>query len=228
MYKSYKAKLLVSTIIFGIASYAPQAMSFGLGSFGGLTGGSNTSATTADPEAFIKTAASADALMNSSLTHLVNSLVSKDKSAEMEAAKKAASTITDPKEKQAKELEIDKTMASAVNEALANKDLNNQIKHMDSKKRADLGASAFNFSLALLQDKSLADQSTGLISSLSSNPMEMTKLASVKDVASSVADQISNGVKLASKMPAIFSAVGIKAPVSKDDKEMVTVQTDEQ
>ena len=63
---------------------------------------------------------------------------------------------------------------------------------------------------------------------MSSNPMNATKLASVKDVASSVSNQISSASKIAGKMPDIFTAVGVKAPATKDDKPMVIVQTDKE
>jgi len=227
MLKNQKTKLLIALIALGVFSYAPQAISFGLGDIG--VGSKTTSASTGgDPDAFIKTAASAEKLMNESVTHLVKSLASKKESADIEATMKAANTTTDAKEKQAKETEVKKSQDAALNEALNSADLKDKIKKMDSKQREALGASAFNFSLALLQDKSLSDQASGLISSMSSNPMNATKLASVKDVASSVSNQISSASKIAGKMPDIFTAVGVKAPATKDDKPMVIVQTDKE
>jgi hypothetical protein len=81
-----------------------------------------------------------------------------------------------------------------------------------------LGASAFNFTLALLQDKALIDQSKSIIASMSGNPMQLAKLAPIRDTATSLTNQISIGSQIAGKMPDIFKAVGVKAPTSKDDK----------
>ncbi len=162
--------------------------------------------------------------MKNSVAMLVQSLASKEKSAGIEAARKAAGAITDTKEKEAKETEVNKNADALLNETLNSDKLKDDIKKMDAEKKKQLGASAFNFSLALLQDKALSEQASGLISSLSSNPMNMSKLGSVKDVASSLSNQISSASKIATKMPAIFTAVGVTAPTSKDEKPKAVAQ----
>jgi len=218
MFNVKTSKLCGALVVLGVASYAPQAMSFG---FGNLMGGSSSASSNAgNPDTFMKTAASAGILMNESLAHLTHALVSKNESAKIDADRKAANAITDPKEKEAALTKVNESETAAINEATHNTDLKAQIKKMDSDKRAELGASAFNFSLALLQDKSLSDQATGLMSSMSSNPMQATKLGDIKGTVSSLSTQISSGSKIAGKMPDIFSAVSVKAPVSSTDKPM--------
>lgn len=212
-------KLNAAVVAVVVALGAPNAMA----QFGGLLNkvvapaGSST-----DPDAFIKTALIAEKLMNNSVSLLANSLVSKEKAAEFDAARKAASTTINPEDKQAKLNEVRQSEMAVVNEALNNQKLKDDIKKMDSKQREDLGNAAFNFALALLQDKALMEQSGSLIASVSTNPMHLSKLAGLKDVAGSVANQVSAASSIATKMPDIFSTVGVKAPASKDEKPKAT------
>ncbi|MEJ1959297.1 MAG: hypothetical protein WDM70_07600 [Nitrosomonadales bacterium] len=216
MFNSQKSKLCIVLVVLGAVFCSAQVMAFGLGDITG--GGKSSSASSGDPDAFLKTAQAAEVLMGSSLTHLSNSLLAKGKSADFAAQRKAANETTDPKEKEARIAEIQKSEAAAVQAAVSDSNLKENINKMDSSQRAEIGAAAFNFVLALLQDKALSEQASGLISSLSSNPMNIGKLGSVKDAASSVSNQMSSGAQLATKMPAIFSAVGVTAPTSMNDK----------
>ena len=224
MFTSKKSKLYIALVALGVAFCSPQVMAFGLGDLTG--GGKSNSASAGDPDAFLKSAQAAEALMKGSLDHLSNSLLAKEKSADFAAQRKAANDITNSKEKDAKNLAIAKSEAAALAEATNSADLKDKINKMDSNQKGEVAASAFNFALALLQDKELSGQASGLISSLSSNPMNIGKLGSIKDVASSLSNQMSSGAQLATKMPTIFSAVGVSAPTSKDDKPKDVKATD--
>lgn len=200
----------------------PASAQFGK-MLGGL-GGSSSSAPAADPQEFIKSAQSAEKLMNTSLALLASSLSNKEKAAELEAQRKAANAITDAAEKQAKLTELRKSEAAAVNEALNNANTEASIKKMSGQQRDTLAAAAYNFMLALMQDKALVEQGQGLVTSLSSNPMNLSKLGGVKDAISSLTNQVSAAGSIAGKMPAIFTAVGVKAPASKDEKPKQVAQ----
>jgi hypothetical protein len=178
-----------------------------------------------DPDAFIKTALTAEKLMNNSVVLLAQSLASKEKAAEFDASLKASSTITDSKEKQAKLNEIQQSQIATINQALSNQQFKEDIKKMDSKQKENLGNAAFNFALALLQDRALVEQSGSLISSVSTNPMHLAKIGSLKDVVGSVSNQVTAASAIAGKMPEIFSAVGVKAPASKDEKPKAMAET---
>jgi hypothetical protein len=155
-------------------------------------------------------------------------LLSKDNVAALKAQQQAADAITDPKEREAKNLEIMKSQAAQVNEATSDAGYKNSVDKMDSEKRAQLGDSAYNFMLGVLKQGVLQQQSTGLISGMSSNPANLAKLGSVKDAASSIGNQLSITSTLASKMPAVFSTVGVKSPKSADEKpKVVTVSNSE-
>jgi hypothetical protein len=194
-----------------------------LAQFGALLGGGGAAKQTAgDPDAFLKSAQSAEKLMRNSVTLLARGLSSKEKAAELEANRNAANAITNPEEKKAKLLEVSKQEQAAANEALNNSKMADDIKKMDSAKKEQVSGAAFNFMLALLQDKDLVGQASGLISSLSSNPMNISKVGGIKDVAASLQNQITDASQVAGKMSQLFSAVGVTAPASKDEKPKTT------
>jgi hypothetical protein len=212
---------IVAASALGVLA-SPASAQFG--KLPGFGGGSSSAAATADPQDFIKSALAAEALMNKSLAQLAGSLSSKEKAAEFDAQRKAANAISDAAEKQAKLTELRKSEAAAVNEAVNNANIEANIKKMGGQQREQMAGAAFNFMLALLQDKALLEQGQGLVSSLLSNPMNITKLGGVKDAMSSLTNQMSAVSSIASKMPAVISAVGVKAPTSKDEKPKVTAE----
>ncbi|WNO03390.1 hypothetical protein [Rhodoferax mekongensis] len=189
--------------------------------FGALLGmGSKPSggAASADPEAFLKSAQAAEKLMKNSAALLAQGLTSKEKAAELEAGRKAANAATDPAEKNALSQDVSKKEASALNEAMNNANIGEAVKNLNADQKALVAAASFNFMLALLQDKALVEQATGLISSMSGNPMNLSKLGGIKDAAASLKQQIAEASVFADKMPKIFAAVGVTAPITKDDK----------
>jgi hypothetical protein len=218
MFRTLRTPL--STLALAALSLCAATSSHALG-LGDLVGGINASAGSAapvDPDSFIKSAAGAEKLMGNSLQLLSRSLLSKEKSAQFDAAITSATKLTDPGERQAKTLEAQKDAVAALNEQTSSDSLKADIDKLNTAQRAQLGASAFNFTLALLQDKALIDQSKSIIASMSGNPMQLAKLAPIRDTATSLTNQISIGSQIAGKMPDIFKAVGVKAPTSKDDK----------
>lgn len=215
-------KMRLATIL--IASTLSAIATPAMAQFGSLLGGSSNSSSSVTPEAFVSSAFAAEKLMNNSVTLLSRSLSSKEKAAELEAQRKAATEITNPEEKKAKLTEVQKSEMASLNEAMANSKFEADVKQMSGKQREDLGAAAFNFMLALLQDKALLEQGKGLVSSLSSNPMNITKVGGIKDAIGSLSNQISAASNIAGKMPSIFTAVGVKAPASKDEKPKVMAE----
>lgn len=219
----------IITVVFATALGAvcvPAMAQFG--KLGSMLGGGSGASAAVDPDAFVASALAAEKLMNNSVTLLTRSLTSKETSAGLAAQRKAANEITDPAEKKAKLMEVQKSEIALVNESLSKASIDSEIKKMDDKQRGDLGSAAFNFMLALLQDKALIDQGQGLISSMTTNPAALTKVGSIKNAVSSLSNQMSAASSIAGKMPAIFSAVNVKAPASKDEKPKAVAQVTEE
>lgn len=207
--------LALSTLALAGFAAAPPIHAFGLGD---LTGGGKAAAAPVDVGGFLKNVATAEGLMNNSLVTLLKSLGSKQKAAELESSLTAAAKLTDDSEKNAQKLAALQSAAAEANQQATGDKLKDDIKKMSKTQREQLTASAFNFSLAMLQDKALLDQSKSMITSLSSNPTQLAQLGNMRSAASSLGNQLEVGGKIAGLMPSIFSAVGVKAPTSKDDK----------
>jgi hypothetical protein len=188
-----------------------------------LPGMGKSSGTAMDVDGFIKSALAAETLMRKSLDQMVASLASKEEIAKIDAMKKQAAEKTDAKEKDAIEQEIQKEEAAILNAKDFDKIASEDVKKMDAKTKQKLAGSAFNFVLAIMKDKELVGQSQNVISSLTGNPANLSKLGSVKNVVSSLKTQIELASNLAGKVPKVFSAVGVKNPPSKASDAPVEV-----
>lgn len=228
MHRHFPLRLSLASTLLATSALlcTPAAQAFGIGDLVNVAKPAAGSASV-DPDGFLKAAANAEKLMSNSLKLLLGSLSSKEEAAKFDAKMQAAEKSTDPAEVNAQKLEIQKEAAATIAAESGKADIKNRINKLDSAQRKQLGAAAFNFSLALLQDKALIDQSKGLISGMSANPALLGKLGNVKDAVSSLTNQIETGSKVGGLMPEIFSTVGVKAPASKDDKpKEMTVSND--
>lgn len=197
-------------LILGASAGAQAGLGgLSLPSLGGSSGAS------VDVDGFLKNAGVAETLMRSSLDQMVSSLASKEEIAKIDALKKQASEKTDAKEKGAIEQEIVKSQAAMLNAKDFDKVANEDIKKMDAKQKQKLAGAASNFILAALKDKELVGQSSGVISGLTGNPANLSKLGTVKDAAGSLKNQLELAANLITKVPKVFSAVGVKNPPTK-------------
>jgi len=204
-------QLIAAALLVGATATASAGLpGLSLPSLGGSSSGAPV-----DVDGFLKNAGVAEALMRSSLDHLVTSLASKEHIAQIDALKKQAAEKTDAKEKGAVEQEVTKSQAAALNSIDFDKAANEDVKKMDSQQKQKLAGAAYNFMLATLKDKELVGQSSGVISGMSSNPANLSKLGIVKDVAGSLKNQMELAANLATKMPKVFTAVGVKNPPTK-------------
>ncbi len=204
--KSNKIVLVSSLVLALSASY--NASAFGLG---GLMGGSSDSAKSGDiskdVETFLKTADDAHALTSKSVEVLGEALLTKEEIQKNSESLAAANKIQDPKEREAAiakhEADVSADLAK-VNYEAKSKEL---AKSNDKKKTSQIGASMYNFVLGLLKDQELAGQGSGLISSVSSNPMMAGKALKVKDVMASISGQLGNMGKIASGLQKLNSVI---------------------
>ena len=207
--------LLLAGSIAAIGAIPVAHAQFG-GALSGMSGMSgNSKAPAADVDGFIDGAKKADELVKKSLDKMTESLASKDKSAEIEALKKQAESATDPKEKDAIAQKVVKAQAAALNSVDFDKAANEDIKKMDEKQKATLATSIYNFLLAQLKNKDLVASGQNLIKQIGANPMMVGKLGAVKDASSNLSSQLEVTAQLATKVPKLFTAVGVKNPPTK-------------
>lgn len=188
--------------------------------------GKSAPSSSVDVDGFLKNAVNAELLMRGSLDQLASSLASKEELAGIMALKKQAGEKTDSKEKAAIEQDIIKSQTALLNTKDFDKIANEDAKKMDAKQKKKLAGAAYNFMLAALQDKELISQSQGVISGLSGNPANLSKLGTVKDTAGSLKTQLELASSLVTKVPKVFTAVGVKNPPSKASDAPVVVSGD--
>ncbi len=188
--------------------------------------GGSGAAATVDVDGFLKNAGVAETLMRTSLDQMAASLASKEEIAKIDALKKQATEQTDAKEKGAIEQEIVKSQAALLNAKDFDKVASDDVKKMDAHQKKKLAGAATNFVLAALKDKELLGQSSGVLSGMAGNPANLSKLGTVKDAASSLKNQLELAASLATKVPKVFTAVGVKNPPTKASDAPVDVLGD--
>jgi hypothetical protein len=220
-----KLRTSVHAIAAALIIGASATAAAGLPSLGSLMPGQSSGAAV-DVDGFLKNAGVAEALMRTSLDHMATSLATKEEIAQIDALKKQAAEKTDAKEKGAIEQEIAKSQAALLNSRDFDKVANEDVKKMDAKQKQKLAGAATNFVLAVLKDKELLSQSSGVMSGLAGNPANISKLGTVKDAAGSVKNQLELAASLATKVPKVFSAVGVKNPPTKASDAPVAISGD--
>jgi hypothetical protein len=171
-----------------------------------------------DIDAFIKTAQDADFMVGTATAHIFKAVGDAD-SAELEAREAAANTIADPAEKAAAIDQMRTGKATTVRKALLRKDVQDKLQTMNKAQLASFGNAAFTFMLGVLKDKQLADGSRALVSGVAANPVLLPRLASLKDVATSVSAQASNTEKIGKGLVKLASAGKIAAlPTSASEQ----------
>ena len=203
-------KFLAIAMAAGLATAVPAHAQFG-GLASALGGGSTSksSVSAGDVDAFLKTAGDAQGLMKTSADKLFEAVASKDQIQKVQDEQRAAESITDPKEKEAKLKQVEAEKQTILSQANYTAKAEEMKKGLDEKKKAQIGASIWNFTLAMLKNKQLAEQGSGLVSSIGSNPMLVTKLGAVKDVVSSIGGQMGNVTKIASGLQKLATVVKV-------------------
>lgn len=205
----------VAALALGMSS---QIQAFGLGGLGNLVGGvtSGGGANAGQQiDDFLKTADEAHALTSKSVQILADALLTKEANDKLKADMEAAKAIQDPKEREANIRKVEADSLAAL--AKIDYEKNAKVKEIenDKKKQAQVGASIYNFMLALLKDKELVEKGSYLASSVSSNPLLITKLGKVTDVVTSISGQMGNMAKVASGLQKLSSVAKVTALPTK-------------
>lgn len=221
MKKRYR---LVSALVVSsaVAALSTQASAFGLGDLKAAVpgaGGSAHAVSAGDIDLFIKTAQDADQMIGAASDYLIKAVGDQQVVAELQAKMTAANSIADPKEKEAAIQKAKDDEATALQKSLASKETQDKIATMNKDQLGKFGAASYTFMLGVLKDKQLASDSSGLVSGVSSNPMLVTRLPDLKNVASSVSSQVANSVKIGEGLVQLAQAGKITAlPTSASDK----------
>jgi len=132
---------------------------------------------------------------------------------------KALNSATDPKEINAQVTEIQKTDGAKVEELAKAKDTEEKTKKLDAKKQKEVAVGVGNFILAGLQAIKLTQDGQAIVSSIGSNPMNITKVIPVKDALPILADAASTSTKVMSGFTKVLKGANVQvAPVTAESK----------
>lgn len=182
--------------------------------FGGLLGkgSANKGASTnvgAEVEKFTAAATDASALTSKSLVQMIAAVSSTEKSTALAAALKAAEEITNPQEREAAKGKISTDAATDIQKIATSKEGQEKVAALDTESKTKLSKSFFNYALGVLRAKDVIPQGQNVIKSVSANPMEIGKVASVKDALPHLQSIVTNSGSLMTSIPALFKQANI-------------------
>lgn len=170
-------------------------------------------------KAFTDRSAVTNKLVGLSLLSIERAYATDEERAGLTEKMKALNSATDPKEINAQVTEIQKTDGAKVEELAKAKDAEEKTKKLDAKKQKEVAVGVSNFILAGLQAVKLTQDGQAIVSSVGSNPMNITKVIPVKDALPILADAASTSTKVMSGFTKVLKGANVQvAPVTAESK----------
>jgi predicted nuclease with TOPRIM domain len=200
-----------------VLAFAGIAGAWGLPSISSLVSAKSSSA---DPDAFLVKAQRSEALIDKSADSLFKAVASKEEQAKMEELQKKLNETTDDKEKNALRHQITESEMATIEKQAKDKEVQDQAKSWDEKKKQHVGNAFYNFSLGALQAGLLVPEGKNIASSIAGDPVKAVRIAgklnSVYDSVKSIGGILVNTGKVTSAMKPLMSAanIDIKSPAT--------------
>ena len=175
--------------------------------FGGMLGGGKSAGGgnfDADLKSFMEKSFSIEATASKAGLAIVAAFASEQKRAEYQSMFSDVGKTTDPKEAGATFQKVQETATAEIKKLAESQDLETQTKNLSAEKQKQLAKGVGNYLLAVLKAKDILSSGQSLMSSVSSNPMNITKAAPVKDALS----RLGNAASLAgNSLPKLVKAL---------------------
>jgi predicted nuclease with TOPRIM domain len=207
-----------------VASVAVLAFAGIAGAWGLPSALSSVSSSYADPDAFLAKARRAEALIDRSSDLLYKAVASKEEQAKMEELQKKLNETTDDKEKNALRHQITESEMATIEKQAKDKEVQEEAKKWDEKKKKLVANAFYNLSLGSLQATLLVPEGTSIANSIANNPVNAVRLAvklnSVWESIKSINGILVNTAKVTSAMKPLMSAANIevKSPATATEK----------
>ena len=205
-----KVFLFIGCIVF-TAFMSPTHAQFG-GMLGGMLGGGGGGDIDGRVKSFVDGSNQLKNLVVNSLSAINAAYASDSDAAQIRAKADAYAKATDPKEKAALAAEIVKTESAKLEELSKSADAVEKTKKLDTTKRKQVMDSLVNFGIGALQAITLTDTGKSIVSSVGSNPMNITKVAPVTDALPILADAISISTKVFPGYYKVLRGANIEPP----------------
>lgn len=176
---------------------------------------SPSTSSSADPDDFLLRARKAEALTGRSADSLFKAVASKEEQAKMEELQKKLNETTDDKEKNALRQQITESELAVIEKKAKDKQVQEDAKKWDEKKKRYVGNAFYNLTLGSLQAALLVPEGAKIVSSIQSNPVNAARLAlklnSVIAAGKSLSGIVTNVANVSGSMKPLMSAANIEA-----------------
>jgi len=155
--------------------------------FGGMLGGGKSSGGgnfDADLKSFLDKSFSIEATASKAALAICSAFASEQKRAEFQTLFTDVGKQTDPKEAGATFQKVQETASAELKKLAESQDLESQTKNLSAEKQKLLAKGVGNFLIGVYKGKDIFSTGQSLMSSATSNPMNLTKAAPVKDALS--------------------------------------------
>ena len=177
-------KITQVLLVCGLMVGAVSTASAGFGSLVGALGGGDAKATGGDIDSQVKDFNSKSNEINGlvfiSLKSIMAAYATDEEAAKIAEQVKAYNSNTNPKEQQAQVKASIQTDGAAIEKLAQSKEATEQTKNLSKAKQTQVLNGLGNFTIAALRAVKLSETGQGLIQSVSSNPMSIGKVLSVK------------------------------------------------
>lgn len=181
-----KTKLFVLALTLGLSSVS-HAQFGGLGGFGGKSGGGGGDVS-AQVDSFNKDAVLIRNVVDNSLQQIVGALGDKTQLAAVKEQAANLAKTTDTKEAENLQGTIVKNNLSAATELIASKDAKEKMEKLSPEMKEKVGKAIFSIGVAAIKLPDTVQKGKGIIESVGSNPMNISKALPVKNGLSLFAD----------------------------------------
>jgi hypothetical protein len=134
-----------------------------------------------DIDGFVRRSAELSEIAGRSVTAINAAFASEEQLTAKRAALAAIAALSDPKERAARYRELYDAEASETKRLIDSGDMERRMAALDSEKKKLIGQALLNFAIGALQAVELGRQGKSIAAQVGMNPMELVRVAPVKD-----------------------------------------------
>ncbi len=175
----------------------------------------------ADVNSFLEKSLRIESTINKAALAIVAAYQNEEDRAKSQEAFEQISKTTDPKEAGAKFQSVSESTAAEMKKLSTSGDLAERTKSLSAEKQQQVSKGIANFLLGVLQSKDLVSGGQSMLTKVSSNPMNLTKIIPVKDALPRLGNAASLAGSTIPKFVDVLKGANIKV------KEVSTSSTEE-
>lgn len=175
-----------------------------------LPGASRASA--GDPDAFLHETIQTTKLVMSSAALLAEAASANPDKEALRAQLGAIESASSPRDLQSQKASFDANVASIQQHAADAAALEARYEQASAAERQMMLTAAYNFTIGMVRNTELARQAPDMISSLATNPMNLTKIGHLRTSASLLGDQVQATRSMIGPMRTLLSRGGVEVP----------------